>query len=285
MDKNLPQIFDYQSKKIRTTMVDGEPWFVAADVCKILGLQTSRAVHGSGRTSTEGLYDDEKGVLEEHTCSRNQKMLIVSEPGLYHLIFKSVKPEAREFQKWVYSELLPTIRKTGAYITDRADPVVLREKADENEKLSDVNILAQMLLPIYAAAGMKPEFQLMAAKQFYKKANIDIPIEGITVEKQLFDTEYIAKAVGIYSASSNGEHPHPQAVYSILQQIDIMPDEKELVPYTRHGHSGTTYQYTIAVIDKVRKWLVENNYPTKIQVATSKRAYGVVYKTDRGLTA
>jgi len=59
------------------------------------------------------------------------------------------------------------------------------------------------------------------------------------------------------------------------------------VPYTRNGHSGTTYQYTESVIEKVHKWLMENGYPQKIESVTSKasRTYNVVYKADRGLAS
>jgi prophage antirepressor-like protein len=275
MENNLPQIFIYQQSKIRTVMIDGEPWFVAKDVADVLQYSETNAMK-------KRLDDDEFVSAKMEGMNANQ--LFVNESGLYSAILGSQRPEAKPFKKWVTHELIPTIRKTGAYITDRADPTILREKANEIEKLSDVNILAQTLLPIYAAAGMKPEFQLMAAKQFYKKANIDIPTDGITTDKQLFDADNIARSIGIFST---GGKPHGQAVHAILSRLEILPDEKELVPYTRNGHSGTAYQYTASVNDKVRKWLLENGYPDKIESTTSKikRTYNVVYKTDRGLTA
>lgn len=87
---------------------DGEPWFVAKDVCDILGI----AVRDTSKT----LDEDERGVDTIHTHGGDQKMVIINEPGLYRLILKSRKPEAREFQRWVTHEVLPSIRKHGGYM-------------------------------------------------------------------------------------------------------------------------------------------------------------------------
>ena len=87
---------------------DGEPWFVAKDVCDILGT----AVRDTSKT----LDEDERGVDTIHTPGGDQKMVIINEPGLYRLILKSRKPEAREFQRWVTHEVLPSIRKHGGYM-------------------------------------------------------------------------------------------------------------------------------------------------------------------------
>lgn len=110
-DQNLtPYIF--QDEMVRVHRDDnGEPWFVATDVCRILGLtNTSKAV--------SSLEDDEKGVTNSYTLGGEQEMLTVSESGLYALIFRSRKPAAKAFRKWVTSEVLPAIRKTGRYETE-----------------------------------------------------------------------------------------------------------------------------------------------------------------------
>ena len=87
---------------------NGEIYFVAADVCKILGIkQATKAL--------KRLKENEKGVTTIHTLGGLQEMLIVNEPGLYRLIFSSRKPEAEKFQDWVYHEVLPSIRKFGYY--------------------------------------------------------------------------------------------------------------------------------------------------------------------------
>lgn len=93
---------------IRVADKNGEPWFVAKDVCEILGVANSRDAVGN-------LEEDEKGVVITDTLGGKQEVSIISESGLYSLIFKSRKPEAKAFSKWVRSEVLPSIRKTGSY--------------------------------------------------------------------------------------------------------------------------------------------------------------------------
>jgi len=86
----------------------GNPWFMAKDVCQILDLIN---VH----SSLAMLDQDEKGIHTMDTLGGKQAVSIINESGLYNLIFKSRKPEAKVFQKWVTSELLPTLRKAGRY--------------------------------------------------------------------------------------------------------------------------------------------------------------------------
>uniref|UniRef100_Q47D35 BRO, N-terminal n=1 Tax=Dechloromonas aromatica (strain RCB) TaxID=159087 RepID=Q47D35_DECAR len=86
---------------------DGQAWFIAADVCKALGLD---------RTATSRLDEDEKGVCSTHTLGGIQQVAIISESGLYSLIFRSRKELAKRFKKWVTSVVIPSIRKHGGYI-------------------------------------------------------------------------------------------------------------------------------------------------------------------------
>ena len=98
----------YKDNQLRVIDKNGDPWFVAKDVCEILELgNTSQAV--------SYLDDDEKGISINDTPSGRQEMLIVSESGLYSLIFRSRKDEAKNFRRWVTHEVLPSIRKTGGY--------------------------------------------------------------------------------------------------------------------------------------------------------------------------
>lgn len=96
--------------KLRTVLENGEPWFVAADVCKALGL-------GNNRQAIARLDNDEKGVILSDTPGGKQSMTTVSESGLYSLVLGSRKPEAHLFKRWVTHDVLPSIRKTGAYVT------------------------------------------------------------------------------------------------------------------------------------------------------------------------
>ena len=87
---------------------NGEPWFVAADVAKVIDVQNIRR-------NLESLDDDEKGVYNLYTLGGNQNLTTVNESGLYALIIRSHKPEAKAFRKWITSEVIPSIRKTGSY--------------------------------------------------------------------------------------------------------------------------------------------------------------------------
>lgn len=100
--------------EIRTISIVGEPWFVAKDVCDILGIQNI------SDTISKILDDDEADVASIYIRSNNgvtqaRKVVTINESGLYHLIFVSRKPKARFFRRWVTHEVLPQIRKTGGY--------------------------------------------------------------------------------------------------------------------------------------------------------------------------
>ena len=106
------KIFEnHQIGEIRVIEQDGEPWFVAADVCRALGLeQITRAM--------DRLDDDEGGLVKvTHPQSPTKTMDVnaVNEPGLYHLVLCSNKPEAKAFKRWITHEVIPAIRRTGSY--------------------------------------------------------------------------------------------------------------------------------------------------------------------------
>ncbi len=111
------QVFYNESENvsIRTTMIDGEPWFVAKDVCMLLDLSNSRDI------LAKVLDDDEKGVDNIYTLGGRQQMSVINESGLYHLIFVSRKPEAKAIRRWVTGTVLPSIRRTGSYTTGQQE--------------------------------------------------------------------------------------------------------------------------------------------------------------------
>lgn len=127
---NEIQRFDFRGASLRTlTDETGEPWFVAKDVCDILGMSNpSMAVTALDKDEVAQI--DPKDYLGSENRS-NQAVNIVSEPGLYKLIMRSRKPEAKEFQRWVTHEVLPQIRKTGGYIptSDVDDDMTILAKA------------------------------------------------------------------------------------------------------------------------------------------------------------
>lgn len=134
-----------------------DPWFVAKDVCNILGTDT--------RDVGKILDDDEKGVDSIHTLGGNQQMTTVSEAGLYKLIMRSRKENAKPFQRWVTHEVLPTIRKHGAYMSEQtieqalASPDFLIKLAtqlkNEQEARKQATLLSDAKSPFFHTSDEK----------------------------------------------------------------------------------------------------------------------------------
>ena len=117
---NELQIFKYEENEIRIVQRDGQPWWVLKDVCDVLGISKYRD------TATR-IDDDERGSVRVDTPGGEQDVLAVNEPGLYSVILRSDKPEAAKFKRWITHEVLPSIRKHGAYMTPAKIEEVLRD--------------------------------------------------------------------------------------------------------------------------------------------------------------
>ena len=111
------KLFNYNNNQIRVVEKDGTAWFVAKDVCDVLGINNARKAVSS-------LADDEKMTVTESYAQKKRGGArfynVVNEPGLYRLIFRSNRPEAEQFKHWVFHEVLPDIRKYGMYLNDKA---------------------------------------------------------------------------------------------------------------------------------------------------------------------
>lgn len=140
---NNLQIFNYNGNEVRTVQKDGEPWWVLKDVCGVLGLKNPTMI-------AERLEDDE--VTKFNLGGLSGETNIINESGLYNVILRSDKPEAKPFRKWVTSEVLPSIRKHGAYMTPETleqailnpDTMIklctaLKNEQDKNKELQAVN--------------------------------------------------------------------------------------------------------------------------------------------------
>ena len=110
VDQLQQMVFDNADfGEVRTVVIDGEPWFVSKDVADCLGYSNSRDA------ISKHVFSEDKDVAKCDTPSGRQNMSIVNESGLYALIFGSKLEKARKFKRWVTSEVLPTLRKTGHY--------------------------------------------------------------------------------------------------------------------------------------------------------------------------
>lgn len=180
MDKNKLMIFENpEFGQIRSMLMNGEPWFVAADVCKALGLtQTSRAM--------AKLDDDEGGLLQvPHPQKPELTMEVncVNEPGLYTLVLTSRKPDAKTFRRWITHEVIPSIRKNGTYMTD-----AVIEQLDENPELVP-EYLNHLRNQNAAARELREQLALVQPKAEYYDSFVKI--------SDLTCFRYTAKELGV----------------------------------------------------------------------------------------
>ncbi|HGJ5856280.1 Bro-N domain-containing protein [Arsenophonus nasoniae] len=123
----------HETHDVRIQLINGEPWFCLRDVCEILTVdRTSRLLRDL----------DKKGLADCHTLTKGgkQQITFVNEPNLYRVIFRSNKPEAKQFQDWVFNEVLPSIRKTGKYEHPKYQP-----EAHEKFSSKDTQNLARII--------------------------------------------------------------------------------------------------------------------------------------------
>lgn len=174
---------------VRAVTLEGELWFVAADVCRALGI-------GNSRDATARLDDDEKGVVSTDTLGGKQELTIVNEPGLYALVLSSRKPEAKAFKRWITHEVIPSIRKTGGYIAGQetmdddqllanALLVAQRKIAERNKQLEAANAKIQADAPkvLFAETVQKAEGDILVRQL----AKLMVQRGYDTGEKRLYD--------------------------------------------------------------------------------------------------
>lgn len=145
---NEMQVFNYKRNQVRTVELNNEPWFVLKDVCAVLEL-------GSAHKVADRLDEDERNQIPlTDAIGRMQETTIISESGLYNVILRSDKPEAKPFRKWVTAEVLPSIRKTGGYMIPQDYPSALRALADAEEQ--KLKLLAENQRQAQAIADFEP---------------------------------------------------------------------------------------------------------------------------------
>lgn len=198
--------------KVRSILLDGEPWFVASDVCKALGLtQTSRAM--------SRLDADEGGLLKVPHPQNPEKMIevnAVNEAGLYHLILCSSKEEAVKFKRWITHEVLPAIRKHGAYMTDS-----LMDQVMQNPQM--IYKMAESLLTERSRADrLNKELQAAKPKAAYFDAFV-----------------HPGDCTNIRNTASELGIPQKEFVTWLLKKRVLYRDfNGQLLPYSTYLHRG-----------------------------------------------
>lgn len=155
----MNEIFNFKGQEVRTVIFDNEPWFVAKDVADILGYQ-----NGS-RDINRHVDEDDKLTSQIATAGQMRNQTVINESGLYSLILSSKLPQAKEFKRWVTSEVLPAIRKQGGFIREDLDEDAFialftgQKKLREQQAtmLEDIDYLKseQPIHPSYAQSLLK----------------------------------------------------------------------------------------------------------------------------------
>lgn len=169
----------FEESRVRTVTIQNEPWWVVNDVCQILGIKNPRKAFSR-------IHTDDKGVTTSDTLGGIQSVNIVSESGLYDLVFQSRRPEAATFRRWVTKEVLPSIRKNGFYSAQKT-------------------LAAHYLHTLEALvnAGLLPTNAMKVANKIVKITD---------------DTEEIGDLIALAAALSNGGYD-PDAVKRALREL------------------------------------------------------------------
>ena len=221
---NSLQTWDYCGCKIRTLEKGGEPWWVLSDVCKVLEIKNSR-------DAAARLDADEKGVALTDTPGGMQKVTIINESGLYAVILRSDKPQAKPFRKWVTSEVLPSIRKHGAYMTEQtleravSDPDFLIQIANQiKEEQAKNKVLTTRVLQ-----------QDQQIKELKPKADYT---DSILKSKSLVTITQIAKDYGMSGNRMN----------DILHDLGIQYKlARQWLLYAKYQSKGYTHSETVNI--------------------------------------
>lgn len=150
-------IFNFDGADFRVIIRDGQPWFVAKDVLGVLDLNNVT-------NALRNLDEDERGLQILNTLGGPQEMTVITESGLYALIMRSNKPEARRFRKWVTSEVLPTIRKHGAYATPQTIESIISDPGNA------IRLLQALKEEQERSAALRKQAEIDAPKALFADA-------------------------------------------------------------------------------------------------------------------
>lgn len=200
---------------VRVVECNGEPWFVASDVCRALSIINSR-------DAIARLDDDEKGVVSTDTPGGMQNMTVTNEPGLYTLVLGSRKPEAKAFKRWITHEVIPSIRKTGSYSVSQAETA-----ADVRAKAMLLNAKSRMLA---AASKAVSNFNL---------SPVALETLGLTMIEE-------------YAGVKTGYRPPVEKTYTATELGQMFGVSANMIGRIAKEHGLKTEQYGITVLDKGR---------------------------------
>ena len=217
--------FHFEGAPVRTVVLDGEPWFVAKDACDVLGITKYR-------DATAQLDSDERASAAVDTLGGRQQMAIVSEAGLFALMLISRSPKVREFRRWVTHEVLPSIRRTGAYIVPETPEQLMARAVVQAQEIiarkdEQIAVLAPMAEAWEEIADAGTDYAVRDVAPMLSRAGIE------TGPQRLFDT--LHELGWIYRGEKGRWAPYARAVDAGLLKLRAMApyrdrDTGDLVP-------------------------------------------------------
>lgn len=181
-------VFQFNSIQVRVVVVNNEPWFVAKDLCQVLGISKYR-------DAISRLDDDERESFKLDTLGGKQDMITVSESGMYALVISSRKSEAKTFRKWITSEVLPSIRKTGEYKVK--DKILNKSEEWLKERQESKEVRRELTDSIKEYIDRHPELSPNAIKFMYSNATETLNL-GLFAKR----TKRLKEVIGITPSSS-----------------------------------------------------------------------------------
>ncbi|GAT73593.1 prophage antirepressor protein [Microbacterium sp. HM58-2] len=222
MTMSALEVFQYNGGDVRTLLIDGEPWFSAVDVCVVLGI-------GNPSDAVRRLDADEYTLV---SIEGGRSLNVVSEAGLFALILGSRKPEARAFKRWVTHEVLPSIRRTGAYaVPETRESLLARAVLEANAAIAEAHEQIEALAPRAEAwdeiADAGTDYAVRDAAPMLARAGIE------TGPQRLF--EALAAMRWIYRGEKRRWTPYAHIVDAGYLTVRAMPpyrdrDSGDLMP-------------------------------------------------------
>lgn len=216
--ENEIQLFSFDNQQVRTLTINGQPYFVGKDVAKILGYsQTAKAIR-------DHVPEQFKGVSVLDTPGGKQKVTVISEAGLYKLAFKSHAKNAEKFTDWVASEVLPSIRKHGAYMTD--------------EKIEEVLLNPDTIIKLATELKTERERRSIAEQRVNELTPKASYYDLVLSNKSLVTITQIAKDYGMSGQAMNHK----------LHDLGVIYKQGNTwLLYSKYQRTGWTHSETIMV--------------------------------------
>lgn len=223
--------FHFESHAVRVVEIDGDPWFLASDVCRALE-------HSDTSTAVKRLDEEDKLLQTIFVSGQNRQVIVINESGLYNLILTSRKEEARKFKRWVTSEVLPSIRKTGKYNYQNQIPTTLSEAlrlaADQVEKIEEQQRLIDHQRP--AVEFVERYVEARSAKSLREVAKV----------LGLKEREFIGRLIDERILFRQSGNILPYATYQHKGYFEVKTGES-------HGHAYQQTRFTPLGIEWISK--------------------------------